>query len=255
MLLVIIVGLLFNRYKLKQRSNSKLQIHQKEIDGKNIFLENLIADQNKLLQEKEWLIKEVHHRVKNNLQMVISLLNTQSAYLDNDAAIRAIQDSRHRMQTMSLIHQKLYQSENVSVIDMPVYINELVSYLKDVFSTGSGIRFEQDIAPVKLDVAQAVPVGLILNEVITNAIKYAFNGNGNGVIAISMHHVHSQNLLLSIRDTGKGLPEDFDLSGNTSLGMSLVLGLVKQLEGSFELVNKEGVEIIIKFPYQTETIS
>jgi two-component sensor histidine kinase len=262
LMLLVITSLVYKQYRNKQKSNRDIMQSNEVITQKNQLItqkNELITQKNgqleHLLTEKEWLIKEVHHRVKNNLQMVISLLNTQSAYLDNDAAIMAIQDSRRRMQTMSLIHQKLYQSENVSVIDMPVYINELVNYLKDIFSTGSGIRFEQDIAPIKLDVSQAVPVGLILNEVITNAIKYAFNGNENGIIAISMHHVHNQNLLLSIRDTGKGLPEDFDLSGNTSLGMSLVLGLVKQLEGSFELVNKEGVEIIIKFPYQTETIS
>ena len=127
-----------------------------------------------LLKDKEWLIKEVHHRVKNNLQMVISLLNSQSIYLNDEAAVVAIQESQRRMHAMSLIHQKLYQSENVGVIDMRAYINEFISYLKDIFETGSSIRFEQDVDPIKLDVGQAVPVGLILNEVITNSIKYAF---------------------------------------------------------------------------------
>ena len=104
----------------------------------------------------------------------MSLLNSQSAYINNEPALTAIHDSQHRVHAMSLIHQKLYSSENVSSIDISLYIRELVSYLADSFNTGQRIRFEFDVEPLELDVSQAVPLGLILNEAITNSIKYAF---------------------------------------------------------------------------------
>ena len=121
-LLIIIMALLYNRYQLKQRTNRKLESQQSEIAKQNLSLQHLV-------NEKEWLLKEIHHRVKNNLQIVMSLLNSQSAYIDNEPALTAIHDSQHRVHAMSLIHQKLYNSENVSSIDMSFYIRELVSYL------------------------------------------------------------------------------------------------------------------------------
>src|SRR6185369_1941097 len=121
---------------------------------------NLISRKNEQLQhflnEKEWLLKEIHHRVKNNLQIVMSLLNPQSAYIDNEPALTAIHDSQHRVHAMSLIHQKLYNSENVSSINMSLYIQELVTYLSDSFNTRQQIRFELAIEPLEMDVSQAV---------------------------------------------------------------------------------------------------
>ena len=148
----IIIILLYRQYRLKQRSN-------KVITHKNELLEHLLT-------EKEWLLREIHHRVKNNLQIVMSLLNSQSAFINNDAALTAIHDSQHRVHAMSLIHQKLYSSENVSSINMSVYIRELVSYLSESFDARKHIRFHLDIEPLEMDVSQAVPLGLILNEAI-----------------------------------------------------------------------------------------
>lgn len=240
-LLLIVIGLLFNRYRLKQRSNARLEQQQKEINEKNAFLQNLNAKQEQLLEEKEWLLKEVHHRVKNNLQMMMSLLNTQSAYLDNEAAVEAVRDSQHRMQAISLIHKKLYQSDDSSVADMQVYIKELVHYLQDSFDTGNHIQFEQNIEPVKLDVAHAVPLGLILNEAISNSIKYAFPGERKGTISISLSKT-----LLTIKDSGIGLPAGFDIENNNSLGMSLMKGLSKQLGCHFTINGINGVTVTIE---------
>src|SRR6185369_16726337 len=122
---------------------------------------NLISRKNEqlqhLLNEKEWLIKEIHHRVKNNLQIVMSLLNSQSAFIDNEPALTAIHDSQHRVHAMSLIHQKLYNADDVSSIDMSFYIRELVSYLSDSFDASQRVRFEFNIEPLEMDVSQAVP--------------------------------------------------------------------------------------------------
>jgi two-component sensor histidine kinase len=147
-----------------------------------------IGDRNLMLCscEKEWLMKEIHHRVKNNLQIVISLLSTQSNYIDNDIAYNAIRESQHRMQAISLIYQKLYQSENLARVDIRSYIAELVTYLRESFDTDPRIRFELDIVPLDLEVTRAVPLGLILNEAITNAIKYAFPDERTGKISICL---------------------------------------------------------------------
>lgn len=246
-LLLIIVGLLFNRYLIKQRNNRKLEIHQRELDQKNISLETLNAEQNELLKEKEWLIKEVHHRVKNNLQIIMSLLDSQSKYINDDAALTAINDGQRRVQVISLIHQKLYQSENTSLIDLPHYITELVSYLEDSFDTGSRTVIEQDIEPVKLDVAKAIPLGLIINEGIVNAIKYAFPGGKKGIMRIGLKYDGPDHLLLNISDNGIGLPPDVEVSKQDSLGFSLMQGLTKQLDGVFSVESNKGLQILVRF--------
>ncbi|WP_169336014.1 histidine kinase dimerization/phosphoacceptor domain -containing protein [Flavobacterium rivuli] len=238
--LILFTGLLYNRFRLKQRSNSKLQLKQEKINVQNGLLK-------RLLTEKEWLLKEIHHRVKNNLQIVISLLNTQSAYLDNEDALMAIQNSQHRMHAMSLIHQKLYQSNNLASIDMSWYIYELVNYLKDCFDTTRKVNFILDTDKVDLDVAQAVPLGLILNEAISNAIKYAFPDNARGIVTIKLKKTDESTYQLIIADDGIGLPVDFELENRDSLGMNLMIGLSEQLDGSFSIENNKGLHVIITF--------
>ncbi|MBF4467439.1 sensor histidine kinase [Flavobacterium sp. LC2016-12] len=239
-LLLITIGLLYNRYRLKQRNHAKLELKEKEINQKNLNLRHL-------LDEKEWLLKEIHHRVKNNLQTVISLLNSQSAYLDNDMALSAIKNSQHRIHSMSLIHQKLYNSENIATINMPNYIRELVEYLKDSFSLGQRIRFEVKIDPLELDVAQAVPLGLILNEAITNSIKYAFPNDLTGMIFIKLETLEENRYLLTISDNGIGAETDFTDQKANSFGMSLIKGLSDDLEAKFTMENNNGTILKIEF--------
>ncbi|BAV05340.1 histidine kinase dimerization/phosphoacceptor domain -containing protein [Filimonas lacunae] len=246
-LLLIIVGLLYNRYLIKHKTNRKLEAQRKELDRKNSYLEALNIQQDILLKEKEWLIKEVHHRVKNNLQMVTSLLNSQTAYLNNDAAVLAIKDSLRRMQAMSLIHQKLYQAENVSSIAMQGYIDDLVTYLQDSFINSGHIVFEQQVEELELDVSQAVPLGLIINECFVNAIKYAFPGERKGIIGIHLQHDDDEYIQLHISDNGVGLPGGFDLMAHPSLGINLVRGLVKQLKGNITIVSDNGLSVTIRF--------
>jgi len=241
-LLSLILVLLYHSYRSKQRSNKALESKQEEIETKNISLENLVT-------EKEWLLKEIHHRVKNNLQIVMSLLNTQSSYLKDKAALTAIRDSQHRVHSMSLIHQKLYKSDNLAEINMPDYIHELVDYLKDSFDLAKRLHFQIDIEDIEMDVSQAVPIGLILNEAITNSIKYAFPDLGEGTITVSLQHSRDDYFILRIADNGIGLPQDFDNRKSNSLGMSLMHGLSGDLDGRFTIKNENGAAIEIEFIY------
>lgn len=244
---LLTVILLFSGYLFKQKSNRKLQVQQKEINLKNEILEQTVSEKNNLLEEKEWLVKEIHHRVKNNLQIVISLLSTQSKYLDNEEAIAAISESRHRMQAMSLIHQKLYQSENTTSVNMQSYITELADYLKTSFNSGKEINFLVNVEAIELDLAQAIPLGLILNEIITNAIKYAFAEREAGSIGLKMLKTDAQNIMLEVRDNGIGLPDNFDWRNSASMGIRLVKGLAKQINATLNIKNEQGVCVQIGF--------
>lgn len=237
--LSVITGLLYVLYRLKQRNNQRLQRKQDEINGQNLKLK-------KLVREKEWLIKEVHHRVKNNLQMVTSLLSSQSLYLKDNVARRAVMDSRQRVASMSLIHQKLYQSDNLESVNMQEYIKELVDYLRDGIAPGNAITFEVDAYDVKLEVSQAVPIGLILNEAITNAIKYAFPDR-DGHIYISLLHVVRDEYQLHIADNGIGLPEGLDINKSRTLGLSLMRGLSEDIDGVFSISIQKGTRIKVTF--------
>ncbi|KLT64314.1 histidine kinase dimerization/phosphoacceptor domain -containing protein [Pedobacter sp. BMA] len=241
----LFAGLIYNRYRLKKLSNTILEQKQTEINAQNELLRKIVG-------EKEWLLREIHHRVKNNLQIVISLLNTQSAYLDNEDALVAIRNSQNRMHAMSLIHQKLYQSDNLAEIDMKWYIKELVEYMIECFGTEKKIRFELVTDELKLDVAQAVPLGLILNEAISNAIKYAFPGLRTGIVKIQFVAMENNGCRLSIADDGIGLPIDFDPDDTESLGMSLMNGLTDQLNGKFEMKRDDGLTLEISFTRQNE---
>ena len=234
----LLAALLFYLFRLKQKSNLKLQKQQAEISEKNDELE-------RLLTEKEWLVREIHHRVKNNLHTIVSLLESQTTYLGNDA-LAAVRDSQHRVHAMSLIHQKLYLSENVSSVNMSVYIRELVGYLKDSFKTDNTIYFNLEVESVELDVATAIPLGLILNEAITNSIKYAF-GEAGGEVTLQLIKKESF-YLLTIADNGIGISTDFQKATPvTSLGMTLMKGLCKEISAEFQIKADKGTNITIKF--------
>jgi two-component sensor histidine kinase len=233
-LLLIILGLLYRQFRLKQLNN-------RTISNKNEIL-------NSLLTEKEWLLREVHHRVKNNLQIIISLLNTQSNYLESDAAVKAIRESQQRMYAVSLIHQKLYTAKDSAFINIREYVHELVEHIKNSLTSSLGIVFDLNIADAQMDVAQAVPLGLILNEAISNAVKYAFPGQIPGKVIITIiHSAADDNYLLVVADNGVGLPPDYDPSKKASLGVRLMQGLSKQLGGSFKIESNNGVRLEVAF--------
>ncbi|RAJ11197.1 two-component sensor histidine kinase [Chitinophaga skermanii] len=241
-MLMLLLGVMYNRYRVKKLTTLRLEAQQLAINQKNAALE-------KLLNEKEWLLKEVHHRVKNNLQTVISLLESQSAYLQNDA-LNAIKDSQHRVYAMSLIHQKLYQADDVTSINLGTYIPELVYNLAESFDS-TRTQFKLEIANVELDVSQAIPVALILNEAITNALKYAFlPSQARREIYVQMQPIGVQEMVLVIRDNGRGLPAQFDQAPSKSLGMRLMQGLTGDLNGTLEMHSHQGVHIRVQFPVE-----
>lgn len=246
-MMLVVLGLLYNGYRLKKKNNHQLTVQKQEIDNKNTHLQQLVV-------EKEWLLKEINHRVKNNLQIVMSLLNNQCFYMQDAQALLAIQESQHRVHSISLIHKKLYQGDNIGTIHMPDYISELVQYLKESFSPIHNIRFETLIEDIHLDVSQAVPLGLILNEAITNCFKYAFPQSMAGTILISLSKPSSERLRLEISDNGVGLPKDFKTSPIGSLGMSMMEGLTDDLGGHWQLESTAGTRIIIEFPYNIQLL-
>lgn len=242
--LILLLALGYNRYRLKQHTNRELESKQIRINQQNASLK-------KLIREKEWLVREIHHRVKNNLQIVMSLLNTQAAHMEEGSALSAIKDSRLRMQAIALLHQKLYQVENAGLIEMSAYIQELVGNLRLGYESMQHVRFHVDIAHVMLDVSQATPIGLLLNEAITNSMKYAFDGRGN--VRVSLQQQPGRVFVVTVSDDGKGLPADFNRrSGRSSFGMNLIETLAQQLEGQLEIINDKGVTIRVTFREQWE---
>ncbi|MBD2757251.1 sensor histidine kinase [Spirosoma validum] len=253
-LLLGLLGVSYNQYRLKQRSNKLLEAKQLEINQKNETLQsilnekdNLLDEKEGLLEEKEWMLKEIHHRVKNNLQIITSLLNSQGVYLKDKAALSAIQESQNRVHVMALIHQKLYQSDRIATIPMAEYIEEIVDYLLATFARQDTVIKKMAITPVNIDVILAVPLGLILNEVVTNSLKYAFPSDQTGSISIELTVVGQQTYKLTISDDGVGFPPDLNPNRSRTLGMSLIRGLSKQLGGKLQINQMNGVQISLTF--------
>ena len=242
----VIIILIYLRNRNNRIKNLQLSKQKQEIDKQNLTLQKLNDNQNVLLSEKEWLLREIHHRVKNNLQVVNSLLASQAAFLKDRTAIKAMKESQHRIQAMSLIHQKLYNSENHSSIYMPQYIGELVEYLKDSFNIKQNVFFQLDIEPLWLDVTKVIPLGLILNEIITNAFKYAFPHSQEDKISIQLKS-EGNKIMLIVADNGHGLPENYNHSKNDSFGMTLIRGMAEDLEGNFAIENHHGTKISVTF--------
>ena len=204
------------------------------------------------LQEKEVLLQEIHHRVKNNLQIVSSLLDLQTLYRDDPISREILQDSRQRVQTMALIHEKLYRSANLKQVDFAEYMNDLLAYLwQSLADKTAHVQLVTDIAPLALDVETAVPCGLILNELISNAVKHAFPNEEPGQLKISLFSDESgQQALLSVSDNGVGLPSDFDWRRSQSLGLTIVQTLVQQLGGQLAVETAVGTTFKITFKWR-----
>lgn len=199
------------------------------------------------LKEKEVMLREIHHRVKNNLQVISSLLNLQSSYTRDDAALDMLRESQNRIKSMALVHERLYRSPDLARIDFSLYIQKLVHDLANSYKIGGLICLRMDIKEVFLGVDQAIPCGLIINELITNSMKHAFPDKKHGEIYISFSDGPEGRLVLVVGDNGVGLPENIDFRKMHSLGLTLVTGLVSQLDGTIEVCRERGTKFSIEF--------
>jgi PAS domain S-box-containing protein len=200
------------------------------------------------LLEKETLLKEIHHRVKNNLQIISSLLRLQSRQIRDRQVLQLFTESQNRVQAMALIHEKLYRSSNLAKIDFEEYIKTLVEELfRGYEARKRSITFKTNVEQVSLAIALAIPCGLIINELVTNSLKYAFPETVGSQIYISLQERVRDQFILTISDNGVGLPEDLDFRNTNSLGLQLVCRLTKQLEGTIELERSQGTTFKIVF--------
>jgi len=177
------------------------------------------------LKEKEVLLKEIHHRVKNNLQVISSLLNLQSQHITDKDSLEMFQESQNRIRAMALIHEKLYTSEDFSHIDIAAYIQDLTTSLFSTYTVSNAIKVTIAINDIFLTITTAIPCGLIINEMVTNALKHAFPHQQKGTITVSMTPSDTDSLILTVSDTGIGFPEGIDFRNTTTLGMQLVTSL------------------------------
>jgi PAS domain S-box-containing protein len=200
------------------------------------------------LQQKDMLLKEIHHRVKNNLQIVSSLLSLQSGYNPDPRVKEMFADSQQRIQSMALIHEILYQSRNLGKINMADYLRTLASHLVHSYRTDdTQITLTLSLDQMLLDVDTAIPCGLLLNELISNCLKHAFPDHRRGEVSIILHADPSDQVTLTIRDDGIGFPADLDFRDSTTLGLQLVTGLVEQLHGTITMTRDSGCAFTITF--------
>jgi len=227
-------------YEELGRLNNDLTNTQRELTKKNIQL-------TQLNQQKEMLIKEVHHRVKNNLMIISSLLNLQSNYLKDEESKEIFKESQNRAKSMALIHERLYRSTDLKNIEFKEYITTLANdlyrtYVKDP----TRVSLQMIIEDVNIDINTAIPLGLILNELITNAMKHAFPNDREGTISISFVK-NNDVFILKVSDDGVGFPADLDYTKTDSLGMQLVTSLSSQINGKIELDKDHGTKFTITF--------
>lgn len=221
---------------------------------KSIKNQRLIAEQKYIIEnsliEKDSLLKEIHHRVKNNLQMVSSLLSLQTKNTRSKAAIEALEEGKSRVKAMALIHQKLYQNEDLSVIEMQSYIESLINSVQSVYRKGGhNIDITIDTEGVELDIDRAIPFGLILNELVSNSFKYAFpKDDGKGKIYIQIRKTEDQDGYFEYSDNGIGLPDDTEDRTNSSMGIRLMNRLANQLQTTLNVdKNVDGVRFWFNF--------
>jgi two-component sensor histidine kinase len=227
--ILIVSSLVYNQYRVKKNNNELLK------EKNSLIMASL--------EEKEVLLREIHHRVKNNLQFVWSLLNLQTRHVKDKQTLETLNEGKNRVKTMALIHQKLYQADNLKGIDIGQYIDNLTKNLFDTYHVDeSKVKVLTDIDPMVLDIDTALPLGLIMNELITNSLKYAFKGVENGELEIKLKK-QDQNLSLTVKDNGKGMTEKPDLDALETFGLRLVQSLAKQLKAKVDIDVTSGTAV------------
>jgi two-component sensor histidine kinase len=200
------------------------------------------------LAEKEALLKEIHHRVKNNLQVVVSLLHLQSEHVKDRTAHGVFLDSENRVKSMALMHENLYRSKDLSSIHVSDYIQTLARDLTRSYSlTSSGVELAVHVEDLVLGMDSAIHCGLLVNELVSNALKHAFPGNRPGSVTVDLREVEDGRYSLIVRDDGVGLPRTFDSRRSDTLGLQLVHTLAEHLDGTVAIRSGPGTEFEIRF--------
>ncbi len=200
------------------------------------------------LGEKESLLKEVHHRVKNNLQIIASLLNLQSSYVTDQHIVEIFRMAEERVKSIARVHESLYRSPDLAKIDFGVYMREMAEELIHLYTVAPiVITLEAEVAELPLGIDVAIPCGLIINELVTNSLKHAFPGRSKGKIRVQLRAQENKQAMLIVGDNGIGFPKDLDFRNTRSLGMQLVVSLTKQLKGTIDLDRRKGTEWRILF--------
>ncbi len=246
---VLLVGLLmylFIQFRIKQLAREKRRLEE-TVNERTMQLKQSLSEQTALLLEKDVLMKEIHHRVKNNLQVISGLLELQGKSLTDDAARDALQEGRNRVRSIALIHQNLYQFENLSSIDLKRFTGDLCRQVQSVFQREKKVSLAVDVPDVHLDIDSAVPLGLILNELLSNSFKYAFANVSDGEIWVTIRVVSEGRFRLVYSDNGPGLPPSFDLARATTLGLQLVTDLSRQIGGRVHYETRGGAVFTINF--------
>lgn len=238
--LTILTLIIFSNLKKNKKQKIIITAQKETLENQNqVILESLT--------EKETLLREIHHRVKNNLQIISSLLNIQSQNIVDENVLLSIQEGQSRVQAMSLIHQNLYQSEHLSNVGIENYLRELVIYLSEMFADTKSIQVEVEADNIQFDIDTAIPLGLIVNELVSNAYKYAFDNRKSGIITIQVRKLNGFDYELKVNDNGIGLPENFDPKKSKSLGLKLVSILSRQLRGKMTSSSDLGTSFKVQF--------
>ncbi len=239
-LLLIIIIFIVIIYQ-KNKTNRLLFIYNKEI----LLQKNVV---NITLKEKELLLKEIHHRVKNNLQIISSLLSLQSNNLENEPAKIAINECKERIQAIALIHQKLYLDTSFATINMNDYLNDLINQLFDSYNSADKTKISIKTNDIILNIDTVVPLGLIICELITNSFKYAFQNKTDGILKVEISKLNEKQFQLKIKDNGSGMKEGFDFLESQTLGVEIITALTDQLEGEISYKsNEDGTTIRVNF--------
>ena len=240
LMFAIVLNLLWNRYQ-KKKSSKNLKEKNKQIAAQNNTIE-------KALVEKETLLKEIHHRVKNNLQLISGILELQSSKINDDAVNEIMKQGQNRIKSMALIHQQLYESEDLGKIDFRKYVTQLTNDITVMVNDpNKDIDIVLDIIDFSLDINTAVPMGLIINELVLNAFKHGFLNIEKGTLTICLQALEDEYYQLTVSDNGIGFQKDYEFDKADSLGLRLVKGLSRQIGGNCEFKNGSGTTVIIKF--------
>jgi two-component sensor histidine kinase len=238
--------------------NSRGRVRERAADGRPLRLSGTVHDvtarrqaDDRLrasLREKEVLLKEIHHRVKNNLQIISSLLDLQSAYTDDPQAVALFEESRGRVRSMALIHERLYRADDLARVDFELYVRSLTDDLFRAYRVHHDeIDLDVEVTAPPLTIDLAIPCGLLINELVSNCLKHAFRGRDRGLVRVALTRDGAEHCLV-VEDDGVGFPPGLDFRATSSLGLQLVTTLVDQLNGEVELATAPRTRFEIRFP-------